>query len=176
MGGWWPAFPVSVSLPSWGLDVETPSGNSAAQPRRGGRSSPRQAPWRAFLQDCRGAPAPDHHISRAESARRPSVILQTLIATQGVAPELVEGRRRLHSRTQSRTCGSATSPPACEPPAPGRAAPGCTPQAPRPGRASAPPPAREPARRLGGSGRPRNRRSPSCGLRLEVQTAGTYLR
>ena len=78
MGAWRAVFPVSVSLPSWGLEAETSSGNGAARSRRRGRPSPRQAPWLAsYVARLPAAPAPDHQINRAESALRPSVILQT---------------------------------------------------------------------------------------------------
>ena len=85
-------------------------------------------------------------------------------------------RRRPRSRRRSRTCGSAASPEACGPSAPGLAIPGCSRPASRPSEAGAPPRATAQARRPTRSTRRRNRRSPSCGLRLEDRTGEGYLR
>ena len=113
----------------------------------------------------------------AAALRRPADRkLEQRIGAQLVAPELVEGRRRPRSRRRSRTCGTGASPAACEPSAPDRATPGCSQPASRPGRAGAPPRAAAPARRPTRSNRQRNRRSPSCGLRLEDRTGEGYLR
>ena len=102
---------------------------------------------------------------------------QALCAHYGMAASR-NNRGVAHPRTRrrSRTCGSAASPGACGPPAPGPASPGCSPSASRPARAGVRPRATGPARRRTRSARPRNRRSLSCVGRLADRTGEGYLR
>ena len=100
-----------------------------------------------------------------------------VVAVVGVLPRdrLRRPGDRLRRR-RSRTCRSEASPAACAPSAPGRATPGCSRSASRPGRAGGPPRAAALARRPTRSTRRRNRRSPSCVVRLEDRTGEGYLR
>ena len=70
----------------------------------------------------------------------------------------------------------AASPKAYGPSAQDPATPGCSRPAPRPTRAGVPPRAAAPDRRPTRSIRPRNRRSPSCVVRLEDRTGKGHLR
>ena len=96
--------------------------------------------------------------------------------TRRISGKAGTGRKASDPGRRSRTCGTGAPPAACEPSAPGRAIPGCSQPAPPQGRAGVPPRAAAPARRPTRSTRPRNRRSPSCVVRLEDRTGEGYLR
>ncbi len=146
---------------------------TAEDVHQGGRQTRHLDPRGRVLQPAHGR----LETQIAAALRRPADgQLEQRIRPERVAPELVEGRRRPCSRRRSRTCETSASPPASEPPGRGRAIPGCSRPAPRPARADVPPRAAGPGPRPTRSNRPRNRRLPSCGLRLEDRTGGRYLR
>ena len=99
-GAWRAAFPVSVSLPSRGLEAETSSGNGAAQSRRGGRPSPGQAPRRPSCRIAGRPPAQEPQLIRADQPRITAESVRTLILRHNAlcqaSPSVRPCRRRVH--------------------------------------------------------------------------------